>query len=280
MSGRALRIALLLGVTASPALAAGDPDTAALQVALRARAFYGGTIDGMNGPMTAAAVTAFQARAGLVVDGVAGPQTRDALDARPLGSRPLLEGAMGWDVAALQFALAWRGFPSRGLDGIFGERTEKALRRFQRHERLAPDGVAGPATYAALERPPPAPPLALQWPLSAPLESPFGPRGARFHSGIDLAAPAGTPVAAAAAGRVAYARELAGGWGLVVTIAHGPARTMYAHLSATDVAVGDRVAAGSTIGRVGASGTADGPHLHFELRVRGAAVDPLPALRP
>jgi murein DD-endopeptidase MepM/ murein hydrolase activator NlpD len=64
-----------------------------------------------------------------------------------------------------------------------------------------------------------------------------------------------------------------------VTIAHGGGvRTIYGHLSAAAVSVGDRVAGGTMIGRVGSTGDATGPHLHFEVRVRGAAVDPLGAL--
>jgi murein DD-endopeptidase MepM/ murein hydrolase activator NlpD len=64
-----------------------------------------------------------------------------------------------------------------------------------------------------------------------------------------------------------------------VTIAHSNGvRSMYAHLSRIDVRVGERIAAGSPIGLVGATGHASGPHLHFELRLRGAAIDPLTAL--
>jgi murein DD-endopeptidase MepM/ murein hydrolase activator NlpD len=69
-----------------------------------------------------------------------------------------------------------------------------------------------------------------------------------------------------------------GGWGYLVSIAHGNGiRTMYAHLSRIDVRVGARVAAGHQIGLVGSTGHSTGPHLHFEVRVRGAPVDPLPA---
>jgi len=86
-------------------------------------------------------------------------------------------------------------------------------------------------------------------------------------------------VGAASAGRVTYARRLAGGWGKLVVVAHRDGvRTMYAHLSSIAVLVGQRVAAGTVLGAVGATGDASGPHLHFEVRVRGAAVDPLGAL--
>jgi murein DD-endopeptidase MepM/ murein hydrolase activator NlpD len=86
---------------------------------------------------------------------------------------------------------------------------------------------------------------------------------------------------AAGAGRVAYADFLPGGWGLLVSIDHGSGvRTLYAHLSRIDVKLGQRVAAGQPIAVVGTTGHSTGPHLHFEVRLRGAAVDPLIALEP
>ena len=86
-------------------------------------------------------------------------------------------------------------------------------------------------------------------------------------------------MAAAASGRVSFA-GWADGYGLLVVIAHPHGvRTLYAHLSGTSVHVRERVRAGARIGRVGATGDATGPHLHFEVRVRDAAVDPIPALR-
>ena len=88
-------------------------------------------------------------------------------------------------------------------------------------------------------------------------------------------------MSAAAAGRVAFAAWHPGGWGYLVMVAHGGGvRTMYAHLSRIDVSLGHRIAAGTTVGLVGASGRASGPHLpdHFEVRVHGAAIDPLGAL--
>jgi murein DD-endopeptidase MepM/ murein hydrolase activator NlpD len=282
--------ALVLGLSvasalasAGPAAAAGDAAVAALQVGLRAKGVYAGTVDGVLGPGTTEAVRRLQRRAGLAVDGVAGANTRKALGrfGRPaLGKRTLSGRAVGWDVAQLQFLLAWHGFPSGPLDGHFGPRTEAALRRFQNWAGLAPDGAAGAATLAALRTAPPASPIALTRPLDVPVTDLFGPRGNRFHTGIDFPAPTGTPVATAGAGQVTYAGHLKGGWGLVVTIAHGSGvRTMYAHLSRIDVHLGDRIATGTRIGLVGATGHATGPHLHFEVRLRSAAIDPLTALR-
>src|SRR5919198_620633 len=210
-------LALVLAglVLAPPAAASRSAGVAALQVALRARSFYAGTIDGVKGAATIHAVKRFQRSAGLPADGEVDPATRRALGryGRYLfGTRTLTRGASGWDVAALQFLLAWHGFPSATFDGGLGEHTDRALRLFQRWAGLRADGVAG-------------------------------------------------------------------GWGRLVVITHANGvQTMYAHLSAIAVRPGQSVSAGARIGRVGATGEATGPHLHFEVRVRGAAVDPLTAL--
>jgi murein DD-endopeptidase MepM/ murein hydrolase activator NlpD len=270
-------------LAAGSAGAAGTSDVAALQVALRSKGVYEGSVDGVAGPDTARAIRGLQRRARLTVDGVVGPRTRRALGplGRPaLGRRVLRERRRGWDVAQLQFLLAWHGFPSGSLDGQFGPRTDAAVRRFQRWAHLAPDGQAGPATLAALRAPPAVSPLRLAWPVQAPVGDPFGPRGARFHAGVDLTAWSGVPVTAAGAGLVVYAGDRPGGWGNFVAVAHtSGVRTFYAHLSRIDVRLGEWVRQGTQLGLVGATGSATGPHLHFEVRVRGAAVDPLTALR-
>ena len=262
----------------------GSPGTAALQVGLKARGFYGGTIHGFYTTRTRAAVRAFQRRHGLVADGIAGPATRGKLGryARHwLGERALRTGMRGWDVAALQFLLAWHGFPSGALDGDFGPRTDTALRRYQRWPRLGADGIAGPYTIRALRRePPPRARVALTRPARAPVTERFGPRGSRFHAGVDFPTRFGAPVRAARRGVVSFARWDAGGFGNLVVVRHGRGvRTYYAHLSRVWVRDGRRVRAGDRLGAVGATGFATGPHLHLELRVRGAAVNPLPALR-
>jgi murein DD-endopeptidase MepM/ murein hydrolase activator NlpD len=115
----------------------------------------------------------------------------------------------------------------------------------------------------------------LTWPVSAPVTSPFGWRWGRMHEGVDLGAPYGAPIAAAAAGTVIYAGWL-GGYGNLTVIDHGGGlATAYGHQSRIVVSVGQNVAQGETIGYVGSTGHSTGPHLHFEVRVDGAAVDPL-----
>ena len=275
MSAAAVAACLLAPATAS----AASSRVAALQVALRAHGVYGGAVDGIAGPGTTAGVRRIQSRAGLAVDGIVGPRTRRALGPQgrhPVGSRPLRQGHRGWDVAALQFALETRGFPCGTVDGGFGARTEAAVRRAQAFAGLPVDGVAGPATLAALSRPPvTAPPLRL--PIQAPLGDRYGPRGAGFHAGLDFPAPSGRRVTAAASGRVTFA-GWDDGWGLTVTLDHGNGiKTRYAHLSEATVRPGTAVAVGSTIGRVGATGFATGPHLHFEVTVRGANANPAPS---
>jgi murein DD-endopeptidase MepM/ murein hydrolase activator NlpD len=273
---------LVIGVVAAaaaPAQAAGDPDVAALQVGLRARGLYVGTVDGVLGGSTTDAVRRLQQKKGLVADGVPGPRTRAALGrygrSAPLGRRTLVLGHRGWDVAALQFALAWHGFPSGPLDGHLGARSQRALVKFQVWAGVPADGTAGGSTFAALRRPVPRSPLRLALPLQGPFGDLYGPRGLRFHSGVDFPSAFGTPVAAAGAGRVVFAGVQPGGWGRFVVVQHARGvRTLYAHLSRIGVGAGQRVAAGAPIGRVGASGGATGPHLHFEVFVRGANVDP------
>lgn len=103
-------------------------------------------------------------------------------------------------------------------------------------------------------------------------------RRLKRHEGCDFSADPGTPVHAAAAGTVIKAGRMHG-YGRIVFIDHGAGFvTRYGHLSAILVREGDHVPAGARIGKVGMSGRATGPHLHFELRVLGQAVDPLPAL--
>jgi peptidase M23-like protein/putative peptidoglycan binding protein len=265
---------------AGGAVAAGNPEIAALQVGLRDRGLYRGTVDGVLGPGTEHAVRRFQRRKGLSADGVPGARTRKALGRygkrAPLGGRPLVLGMRGWDVAALQFALAWHGFPSGPIDGAFGSHTYEALRKFQRRQGIAPDGIAGPATFTALRGPLPRSPLTMAHPLIGPIGDVFGPRGNRFHAGLDFPAPKGAAVGAARPGRVVFAGWGGNGWGNLVVVSHGSGvRTFYAHLSRMTVKVGKNVSGGATIGFVGASGRATGPHLHFEVTVRGANVDPL-----
>jgi murein DD-endopeptidase MepM/ murein hydrolase activator NlpD len=112
------------------------------------------------------------------------------------------------------------------------------------------------------------------WPVNGPVVSGFGPRWGSFHEGIDIAVPTGTPIRAAASGSVSLAGTT-GGYGNYTCIDHGGGlSTCYAHQSQILVS-GGQVAQGQIIGLVGCTGHCFGPHLHFEVRISGQAVDPL-----
>jgi murein DD-endopeptidase MepM/ murein hydrolase activator NlpD len=148
---------------------------------------------------------------------------------------------------------------------------------------------AAQASAQAAQPAPPAPPgsgsssspssqpssSGLIWPVNGPVTSPFGMRWGRLHTGIDIGVPYGTPIHAAAAGRVIYA-GWEGGYGNLTVIDHGHGlATAYAHQSRIAVGVGQSVSQGEVIGYVGCTGHCFGPHLHFEVRVNGVPVDPL-----
>lgn len=117
------------------------------------------------------------------------------------------------------------------------------------------------------------------------LTSDFGMRwhpvlgGRRAHKGVDLAAPAGTPIRASADGMVERA-DWFSGYGLFVALEHGgDIETRYGHMSRLNVAAGQRVRKGDIIGYVGSTGRSTGPHLHYEVRIAGEAVNPMPYLQ-
>lgn len=121
--------------------------------------------------------------------------------------------------------------------------------------------------------------LNFSWPLKGAITSFFGPRNGRMHEGIDVAADTGTPILAAQAGRVTFAGPM-GTYGNAVVLDHGRGvSTLYAHANKVLVTAGQEVAKGEPVAEVGSTGRSSGPHLHFEVRVDGRAVNPLPLLR-
>ena len=115
----------------------------------------------------------------------------------------------------------------------------------------------------------------LIWPVNGPVTSPFGMRWGRMHEGIDIGVPYGTPIHAAASGRVVYAGWMSG-YGNLVAIDHGRGlSTAYGHQSSIAVSNGQTVSQGQVIGYVGCTGHCFGPHLHFEVRINGTPVDPM-----
>ncbi|MDR7417261.1 MAG: peptidoglycan DD-metalloendopeptidase family protein, partial [Armatimonadota bacterium] len=146
-------------------------------------------------------------------------------------------------------------------------RLEALIRRLQ--------GSAAPTRISLRIR------AGLVWPARGPVVSGFGVRLhplfriRRMHTGVDIAAPWGSPVRAASPGTVIYTGWF-GGYGKIVLVDHGGGvSTLYGHLSAILVSPGQRVPAGALLGRVGSTGYTTGPHLHFEVRFRGRPVDPL-----
>ena len=103
--------------------------------------------------------------------------------------------------------------------------------------------------------------------------------GRRQHKGIDLAGAVGTPVHAAADGTVSRA-DWFSSYGLFVSLEHGGTlQTRYGHMSRLNVAAGQQVHKGDVIGYIGTTGRSTGPHLHYEVRIAGAAVNPVPYIQ-
>ena len=211
------------------------------------------------------------------VDGLAGKvsQLQSAKEALvqlmpPAPPRRAGEGGQGGPWRSW-FDLAW--FAPRAEQGLL--QLGRATDGLDHHV----DGLAAAwaAERAAMQRLPLQSPLAVEHHLS----SPFGVRhdpfnlGLAQHEGIDLVAPSGSPILAAAAGVVVQADRM-GPYGLAVDIDHGRGfTTRYAHASKLEVAVGDAVQAGQPIARVGSTGRSTAPHLHYEVRLNGQPIAPL-----
>ncbi|MFY9203617.1 MAG: M23 family metallopeptidase, partial [Limnochordia bacterium] len=120
---------------------------------------------------------------------------------------------------------------------------------------------------------------AFDWPVRGRISSNFGMRWGRMHNGLDVAVVTGTPVRAAADGRVTFSGSM-GDYGLLVIIDHGNSvETRYAHNSRLVASVGQQVKRGDIIAYSGNTGNSTGPHLHFEIRYRNTPVDPVKYLK-
>jgi len=227
----------------------------------------------------------------LVRERLEAPQRQQAVshNAQPI----LRQGFRGEAVKQLQQKLKQLGYNlgASGVDGIFGPIVKAAVIQFQQDRHLKPmDGIVGPQTWQALQQATPSQRQlqegitgVLHAPVSGPITSHFGGRyhpvhgEYRQHKGIDFGVPEGTAVKAADGGKVIFI-GYDQGWGNFVEVDHGDGWiTRYAHLSKIDVKVGQMVKQGEAIASSGQTGTATGPHLHFELikgGPYGTAVDP------
>jgi len=163
---------------------------------------------------------------------------------------------------------------------------EQLIRDKQAEEERRRAEARRAAKLAGIELPPePGAPGVLMWPVSGPITSPFGWRmhpvyhRMILHKGIDIAVPTGTPVAAAADGRVIVASYQGDCGNMVAIDHHGGLSTFYCHMSHLFVSVGQDVQRGQAIGAAGATGDATGPHVHFQVMQNGNPIDPMGYLR-
>ena len=222
-----------------------------------------------------------------------------ALSYRPRPQRtepPAPVAAAGPDIAALGLSSADVAATDRRLAqtvrlALAVAAVDRALDRLDLPPPAGPALIADPFSPAALDAHarllaarlpelPLAPPLRVAYQKS----SPFGVRVhpitglTIMHTGVDLVAPAGTPIFATGAGRVLRS-GIAGGYGNMVEIQHADGLvTRYAHMQSVAVGVGDPVTAGTVVGALGSTGESTGPHLHYEIRRGDVAVDPMPFL--
>ena len=205
----------------------------------------------------------------------------------PTGFVALEKGASGAAVQTLQSQLVALRYMSQSNmntgPGIFGPKTEASVRRFQQAEGLSVTGKVNQATHDSLRTASPREPSAgfIHPTTSTHVTSPYGMRThpisgvKKMHKGVDFAGSTGSPVYAVADGTVTVSGWEAGGYGNWIELEHdNGTRTRYAHLSSKTVSQGAHVSQGQTIGAVGSTGGSTGPHLHFEVRIGGNAVDP------
>jgi murein DD-endopeptidase MepM/ murein hydrolase activator NlpD len=149
------------------------------------------------------------------------------------------------------------------LEGDVSDISEKIAEQLAQQAGVLPAGPIRPGADGLI------------WPVNGPVVSGFGPRWGSFHEGIDIAVPTGTPIRAAASGSVSIAGSV-GGYGNYTCVDHGGGlSTCYAHQERILVSVGQEVAQAQVIGTSDCTGHCLGPHVHFEVRVNGQAVDPL-----
>lgn len=230
-------------------------------------------VDGIFGSQTEAAVLQVQELAGITTDGIVGRQTHEAL-------RILQESVITYTVQ--------RGDTLSDLAFAYGTTVNQIMRRngladphqlFVGQRLIIP--IISQMTFAGTPR---RAQVSFSWPLQGRISSGYGWRNhpinrmRHFHAGLDIAAPYGTPIKAAAAGKVVSAGNM-GAYGLGVVIDHGSGYTSwYGHCSKLLVRVGDNVKSGQQIALVGSTGKSTGPHLDFRIKIGEYPINPLEVL--
>jgi len=175
--------------------------------------------------------------------------------------------------------LSARATRRQTLKGIEGERHEHEEVAAEIRSEIAQEIAEATGGVALPAGPMSAPSAAgFIWPLEGTVTSGFGYRWGRMHEGIDISVPEGTPIRAVASGTVILLQSEyeSGGYGNYTCIDHGGGlSSCYAHQSSFATSVGAQVSQGDVIGLSGNTGNSTGPHLHFEVRINGAATDPL-----
>ncbi len=230
-------------------------------------------VDGIFGRETESVVLQIQELAGISADGIVGRQTQEVL-------RILEESVFVYTVQ--------RGDTLSDLAFAYGTTVNQIMRRnglddpdqLYAGQRLLIPNISQ-AAFSGARR---TPRVSFVWPVQGRITSGFGWRNhpitrvRHFHAGIDIAAPHGTPIRAAAAGRVVSAGRM-GAYGLAVVIDHGSGyTTWYGHCSKLLVRAGDSVKSGQQIALVGSTGHSTGPHLDFRIKIGEYAVNPLEIL--
>jgi murein DD-endopeptidase MepM/ murein hydrolase activator NlpD len=193
-------------------------------------------------------------------------QTRDVRD-QLVGARDDLSSTKAQKVTDLSTLSAEARAEVDEIDSLQAASaalTERIRAAQARRNAATPSGTSSTPSSAGLI-----------WPASGPVTSPFGWRWGRMHEGIDIGAPYGAPIHAAASGTVIYCGWESGYGNLTVIDHGGNLATAYGHQSSIAVACGQQVTQGQVIGYVGSTGHSTGPHLHFEVRINGSPVDPM-----